>query len=522
MPLWTIFFGGVIESFGDADRGEVSDVVAEIGDSAKWFMVLGAGAFVTSFLQVRFQMVVASRTSIRIRKLYFNSLMRQDFSWYDAENTGELTSRVASDVDLIQGGIGDKVGSAVQFLAQAIVGFIISFIYSWRLTLVILAIAPLLALCGVVFAKLTADSTEDSQGTYGTAGVIANEVLSLIRTVHAFGGQEEEAKRYEKELDTAYGSGVKKGFWSGVGMGMTMFLIFCAYSVCFWYGAKLIRDGSIDTQDLFIAFFSTLMGAMGLGQAAPSFTAFSVARGAAPRIYEVIDHQSEIDALAKTGDIPSGEVVRGEVAFHDVSFNYKSRADAGSEPVLRNLNLTIKPGTTHALVGASGCGKSSAMGLIERFYSPQSGAVTLDGVDVGTLNVSWLRAQMGYVGQMPTLFRATIRENIALGAAVDFEDADGTRQEVTDEQVIAAAKLANAHNFIVKLPEGYETKLGDRGAMLSGGQKQRVCIARAVVRDPSILLLDEATSALDGQSENIIQEALERASKVPLFSLLTA
>jgi ATP-binding cassette, subfamily B (MDR/TAP), member 1 len=511
-PMFTILFGNVIQTFGESDQGDSSHVVSSIGGLAKWFLVLGGIAFVTSFIQVRCQMVVATRTSIRIRKKYFRSLMRQNFSWYDGENTGELTSRVASDVDLIQGGIGDKVGSAVQFLNTGVVGIIISFVYTWKLTLVILAIAPLLAACVAAFGKMTVDSAGEGQGAYGAAGGIANESLSLIRTVHAFGGQEEEAKRYEEKLDDAYRSGVRKGFLSGAGMGTTMFLIFCAYSLCFWYGAKLIRDGDIDTKALIISFFSTLIGAMSIGQAVPSFTAFSVARGAAPRIYEVIDRKSEIDPLAGDGVIPKGNV-RGEIAFNDVTFNYKSRADEGADPVLRSLYLTVHPGTTHALVGSSGCGKSSTMGLIERFYSPQAGTVTLDGVDISTLNVSWLRAQMGYVGQMPTLFRATIRENIAYGAAVDFEGDDGTRKEVTDEQIVAAAKLANAHGFISKLPDGYDTKLGDRGALLSGGQKQRICIARAVVRDPRIILLDEATSALDSQSESIVQEALERASE---------
>lgn len=516
LPVWTIFFGGVIEEFGlaqgDGDEG-IARVVDAIGGQAKWFLILGGIAFFMSFLQVRFQMIVATRTGIRIRKLYFKSLMRQNFSWYDAENSGELTTRVAGDVDLIQAGIGDKLGSAVQFIAQGVVGVGISFFYSWKLTLVILAVAPLLAACGAVFAKLSADSTSEGQGAYGGAGAVAAEVISLIRTVHAFGGEEEEAARYDAELDAAYKSGAKKGFFNGLGLGITMFLIFCAYSLCFWFGAKLIRDDEIGTKNLFIAFFSTLMGAMGLGQAAPSFSAFSTARGAAPRVYEVIDRASEIDPLSADGEVPTGKAVGGEVAFRGVTFNYESRAAEGADPVLRDLNLVIRPGTTHALVGASGCGKSSTMALIERFYDPQGGVVTLDGTDVSTLNVAWLRAQMGYVGQMPTLFRGTIRENIKFGAAVDFDGATGSRTDVTDEAVVAAAKLANAHDFIVKLPEGYDTKLGDRGALLSGGQKQRVCIARAVVRNPPILLLDEATSALDSRSESIVQEALERASK---------
>jgi ATP-binding cassette, subfamily B (MDR/TAP), member 1 len=296
---------------------------------------LGGVAFVTSIFQVSCQLVVATRTSMRIRKKYFRSLMQQSFSWYDGKITGELTSRVASDVDLIQDGIGDKVGSAVQFLSTCVVGIIISFVHSWKLTLVILAIAPVLAAFGAVFAKLTADTTGEGQDAYGAAGAVANEALALIRTVHAFGGQEEEAKRYEERLNSAYKSKVRKGFVSGMGMGMTVFLIFCTYSLCFWYGAKLIRESDIDTQDLFIAFFSTLMGAMGLGQAAPSFTAFSVACGAAPRIYEVIDGVSEIDAFATDGVIPAGKV-RGEISFNNVTLNYKSRTSDGAEPVHRS------------------------------------------------------------------------------------------------------------------------------------------------------------------------------------------
>jgi ATP-binding cassette, subfamily B (MDR/TAP), member 1 len=239
-------------------------------------------------------------------------------------------------------------------------------------------------------------------------------------------------------------------------------------------------------------------------------------------VYEIIDLQSAIDPLSDDGNILPA--VSGKVAFENVTFNYKSRADEGGEPVLRNLNLEIAAGSTHALVGPSGCGKTSTMGLIERFYDPNQGRVTIDGVDIRDLNVRWLRAQMGYVGQMPTLFRATIRDNIAFGAALDVVQSDvadksGTkrnvlkRREVTDAEVIEAAKLANAHAFITKLPEGYDTMLGERGALLSGGQKQRICIARAVVRNPNILLLDEATSALDAQSERIVQEALERAAE---------
>lgn len=292
-----------------------------------------------------------------------------------------------------------------------------------------------------------------------------------------------------------------------------MFFLCVGQALCFWYGAKLIRVEDIAIWDLFVALLSVLLGATGLGQAVPSFAAFSIARGSVPRLYEVITRASEIDPLASGVCLPTRNQVRGEFAFRNVTFNYASRAAVNAEPVLRDLNIVFCPGTTHALAGASGCGESSIMSLVGRVYEPQVGAVTLDGVDVATLDVAWLCAQIGYVRQTPTLFRGSIRENIMFGAGVDFDGAVRSRYEVREEEMLTASKLANAHDFIVELPHGYDTRLGDRGALLSGGQKQRVCIARAVVRKPSILLLDEATSALDSVSESIVQEALELASR---------
>lgn len=246
-----------------------------------------------------------------------------------------------------------------------------------------------------------------------------------------------------------------------------------------------------------------------------------MARGAAPRVYEVIRRESQIDPL----DEEKGKIldsINGEISFKDVSFNYSTRVveDENSEArpfVLDKFNLEIPAGTSHALVGSSGCGKSTTVRLIERFYDVNFGQVLIDGIDVRDYNVRWLRSQIGYVGQMPTLFMLSIRENIALGAAMEMVTDDSgrkvlRRKEVTDEEIIAAAKKANAHDFIMKLPEKYDTLLGERGALLSGGQKQRICIARALIRNPKILLLDESTSALDAQSERVVQDALEAAS----------
>lgn len=228
LPLWTIVFGDTITAFSDPDT-DLNELVNSVGSTAKWFLVLAAIAFILSFIQVRFLMRVAQRSASRIRRLYFDSLMRQEPEWYDAENSGELTTRVASDVSLIQGGIGDKVGAAFQYISSFVIGFIIALVYSWKISLVILATTPLIAACGAIFAKLTTATTEDGLGAYGGAGSIAAEAIGLIKTVTAFGGQEEEAARYEKELQTAYKAGVKKGILTGTGFGITMFFLFCTY-----------------------------------------------------------------------------------------------------------------------------------------------------------------------------------------------------------------------------------------------------------------------------------------------------
>lgn len=522
LPLFTIFFGQVIDETGSGNDREA------VAKPAKWFLVLAAVAFVTSLIQIRFQIIVAQRVCARLRRMFFKSIMSQDFSWYDSNDGGELTSRVASDVNIIQAGIGDKVTTAVQFVATFIAGLVIAFAYGPILTLVVLSLAPLLMIGGAVFAKFASSSTEDGLGAYGAAGAVAMEVIGLIRIVTAYNGQKSELIRYKAAVEKAYRSNVKKGFFGGFFLGFTMFVIFCSYSVAFVYGAKRLSESGSGNggTGILTSFFAVIIACVSIGQAAPSFQAFAAAQGAAPRIFEVIERKSKIDPL---DDIAGDSIpdFKGHVEFSGVFFRYKRgnpSADndsviEGERPyVLENFSINAPPGTSHALVGPSGCGKSTTVRLIERFYDIEKGSVTLDGRDVRTLNVRWLRSQIGYVGQMPTLFMLSIRDNIALGAPMELVEDESSKERVwrrkmlSDDEIIEAAKMANAHDFIMKLPEKYNTMLGERGALLSGGQKQRICIARALVRNPKILVLDESTAALDAQSERVVQLALEKAA----------
>ncbi|XP_060595692.1 ATP-dependent translocase ABCB1-like [Ruditapes philippinarum] len=475
-----------------------NDLLEVMQEFAIYFIVIGGVVFLVGYGQVMFWMIASERQTHRIRKSFYNNVMRQNIGWFDTHESGELNSRITNDISKIHDGIGDKLGGFTQWFTGGIAGFVVGFAYGWKLTLVILAISPLLAGAAFIMTKLIGLASSLELKAYARAGAVAEEVLGAIRTVVAFGGQEKECKRYDSNLIEARDLGVRKGLVNGVAMGMTWLIIFGAYALGFWYGAKLAREEPdvYSIGDVMIVFFGVLIGAFSLGNAAPNVQSFAIARGAAYIVYQLIEQEPPIDSASTKGEKP--QKLEGNIIMRNLYFNYPSRPDV---KVLQGVDLEIRRGQTVALVGSSGCGKSTIVQLVQRFYDPEQGSIHIDGRDLKDMNLKWWREQIGIVSQEPVLFGTTIKENIRYG-----------RENVTDDEIVKATQMANAYDFIMKLPLKFETMVGERGAQLSGGQKQRIAIARALVRDPKILLLDEATSALDTESEGVVQEALEKAS----------
>ncbi|XP_010013816.1 PREDICTED: multidrug resistance protein 1-like [Nestor notabilis] len=513
MPLMIIVYGDMTNSFvqsgvqsnmsEDSSVNSSScpsvpgiDIEGEVTKYAYYYVGIGFAVLVLSTIQVWTFLVAATRQTARIRQKFFFAVLHQEMAWFDSAQIGTLNTRLTDDINTIHEGIGDKICIFVQFFATFLAGIIIGFIYGWKLTLVILSVSPLLAASAAVWSSLLASLTAKELSAYAKAGAVAEEILTAIRTVVAFNGQQKALAKYDANLEVAKSVGLKKTITTNTSLGVSQFLIFGSYALAFWYGTKLTtEDENYDIGHVLIVFFSVFIGALTLGQAAPNLEKVANARGAAYEVYRIINKKRLIDSSSKEGYKPDRLI--GEIEFRNVHFGYPSRPDV---KVLKGLNLKVQTGKTVALVGASGCGKSTTIQLLQRFYDPVEGEITLDGRDIRTLNVKWLRENIGIVSQEPVLFATTIAENIRYG-----------REDISDAEIEQAAKEANAFDFISRLPDKFNTMVGERGAQLSGGQKQRIAIARALARNPKILLLDEATSALDTQSESIVQAALDKA-----------
>uniref|UniRef100_A0A671WRE3 ATP-binding cassette, sub-family B (MDR/TAP), member 11a n=1 Tax=Sparus aurata TaxID=8175 RepID=A0A671WRE3_SPAAU len=492
-PLMLLVYGMMTDTFVTAENETVVDIEAQMTMFAYYYIGIGLGVLIVSYFQIFFWVSAAARQIQRIRKTYFRKIMRMEIGWFDCNSVGELNTRISDDINKINNAIADQVSIFIERISTFVFGFMVGFIGGWKLTLVVVAVSPLIGIAAglMAVARLTGRELK----AYAKAGAVADEVLSSIRTVAAFGGENKEAERYDGNLAEAQTWGVKKGTIIGVFQGYLWCIIFFCFALAFWYGSKLVIDTKeLSPGSLIQVFFGVLMAAMNLGQASPCLEAFASGRAAAKTIFGTIDREPEIDCFSEEGH--KLDKVKGDIEFHNVTSFYPSRPDV---KILNDLSMQIKAGETTAFVGPSGSGKSTTIQLIQRFYDPMEGTVTLDGHDIRTLNIQWLRSLIGIVEQEPVLFATTIAENIRFGLP-----------GVTMEDIIQATKEANAYNFIMDLPQKFDTLVGEGGGQMSGGQKQRIAIARALIRNPRILLLDMATSALDNESEAVVQEALDK------------
>ncbi|XP_057511463.1 LOW QUALITY PROTEIN: ABC transporter B family member 2-like [Actinidia eriantha] len=441
--------------------------------------------------------IMGERLTLRVREKMFSAILRNEIGWFDDTNntSSMLASRLESDATLLRTVVVDRSSILLHNVGLAVTSFIIAFILNWRLTLVVMATYPLI-ISGHISEKMFMKGYGvNLSKAYLKANMLAGEAVSNIRTVAAFCSEEKVLDLYARELVEPSRSSFTRGQIAGIFYGVSQFFIFSSYGLALWYGSVLMEKELASFKSVMKSFMVLIVTALAMGEILAMAPDLLKGNQMVASVIEVLDRKTEVK-----GDI--GEElprVDGTIELKGVQFSYPSRPDV---PIFKDFDLRVRAGQSMALVGMSGSGKSSVISLILRFYDPTAGKVMVDGKDIKRLKLKSLRKHIGLVQQEPALFATSIYENILYGK-------DGA----SEGEVIEAAKLANAHSFISALPEGYLTKVGERGVQLSGGQKQRVAIARAVLKNPAILLLDEATSALDVESERIVQQALDRLMK---------
>lgn len=496
-PVWGLILNKVTVLFFDLDRS-ASDLRSEALYWSIGFVGLGIIFLGASLIQAYCFGVVSERLTKRLRLKGFSAMLQQEIGWYDLpeNSSGSLSARLATETALIQATTGEFLNRCVVALFTLVVAFVIAFAYSWKMTLILLVVFPVI-LVGSYFEMQAMDGSGNTKlGNNGDikASSLMSEAVGNIRTVASFNMERTLNGEYLEYLSQSKREDIRHGLIGGFGSGLSQGLMFAALGFLFYIGGQLVSDDQITFEAMLGVLLALMFSATGVSTAAQNMTDTGKAKKAAANMFSVIDRVSKIPANSSEGLTPSS--VSGQVEFHNVNFAYPTRPNS---KVYKDYSLTVKAGETTALVGASGGGKSTAIALLERFYDPDAGSIYLDGKDLKTLNLPWLRSQVSLVGQEPVLFGGTIADNIKYG-----------KPDATIEEIHEAARMSNAFDFIMQFPDGFDTDVGDRGVQVSGGQKQRIAIARSIIRNPPVLLLDEATSALDSESERVVQASLDK------------
>ncbi|MFY0596240.1 MAG: ATP-binding cassette domain-containing protein [Cognatishimia sp.] len=480
----------VVDNFSTADAALLDQY---------FLSALGIAALLALGTALRYMLVtkLGERVVTDIRKAVFDRIIGMSPSFFENIMTGEVLSRITTDTTLILSVISSSISIALRNMLILAGGLALMLFTSLKLTSLVLLIVPMVVVPILVLGRRLRKLSRENQDWIAESSGNANEALLSVQTVQAFTHERESRQTFAEVTDLSLKSALRRVNTRALMTSIVIFLIFSGVVGVLWIGANDVRLGSMSPGALIQFVIYAVMVAGSVAALSEIWGELQRAAGATERLVELL----QVEDSVKDPQDPEfmNDEVRGEIRFENVNFNYPARPDI---PALQDVNLTIKPGETVALVGPSGAGKTTIIQMIQRFYDPLSGQITLDGMPLQIMDRHHFRQHMALVPQDPVIFAATARENIRFG-----------RPNATDAEVEAAAQAAAAHDFIAKLPEGYDSYVGERGVMLSGGQKQRIAIARAILRDAPVLLLDEATSALDAESERLVQQAVDELAE---------
>ena len=453
---------------------------------------------ITSFFRIRLFVEIAEKALANIRRDSYHKLITLPIDFFANRRVGELNSRLSADLSQIQDTMTTTLAEMLRQTISLTFGVILLVFVSPKLALMNLSILPLIIIVAMIFGRFIRNLSRESQDKLADSNAIVQETLLGISNVKAFVNEFFEFKRYSNKLDQAVGLAVKGATYRGIFASFIIFAIFGAVILVIWYGASLVSRNEISVGDLTTYILYSLFVAGSMGSFPELYASVQRSLGASERVLEILKEQPE-DIQVNDADKVVQTPITGDIVFDHISFSYPTRPDL---EILKDISFHVAAGKKMAIVGPSGTGKSTIASLILQFYQPSSGTIYYDGIPADALPLTDIRNQVAIVPQDVLLFGGTIRENIGYGNLhADAED------------IITAAKRANAHKFIMDFPEGYDTIVGERGVKLSGGQRQRIAIARALLKDPAILILDEATSSLDSESERMVQLALEELMK---------